>query len=304
MQPPVDITAKSWGMVAVLGLIWGSTFLVIEVALEGITPFWLAAGRITFAALLTSAIWGLRGWQFHLGPDRDWSGLFAVGLLSTAIPFQLLSWGQQYVTSAFAGVSMASVALIVLPLSHFLIPGERITPRRLLGFIIGFFGVVVLLGQQSFVATGAASEWLGRIACLLAASCYAISSVIMRRLPAIDAIGLSAVTLIIGAVFVVSVALTAEGPPPMLTKQTLIILAFLGLVPTAGANLIRVLLIRSAGPVFMSLTNYQVPMWSVILGILVLGEPVHNSLFIALILILCGVGLSQYGALRRLFGRT
>jgi drug/metabolite transporter (DMT)-like permease len=199
---------------------------------------------------------------------------------------------------------MASVALIVLPLSHFLIPGERITPRRLLGFIIGFFGVVVLLGQQSFVATGAASEWLGRIACLLAASCYAISSVIMRRLPAIDAIGLSAVTLIIGAVFVVSVALTAEGPPPIPTKQTLIILAFLGLVPTAGANLIRVLLIRSAGPVFMSLTNYQVPMWSVILGILVLGEPVHNSLFIALILILCGVGLSQYGALRRLFGRT
>jgi drug/metabolite transporter (DMT)-like permease len=100
------------------------------------------------------------------------------------------------------------------------------------------------------------------------------------------------------------VALTAEGPPPIPTKQTLIILAFLGLVPTAGANLIRVLLIRSAGPVFMSLTNYQVPMWSVILGILVLGEPVHNSLFIALILILCGVGLSQYGALRRLFGRT
>ena len=126
----------------------------------------------------------------------------------------------------------------------------------------------------------------------------------MRRLPAIDAIGLSAVTLIIGAVFVISVALTAEGPPPMLTKQTLIILAFLGLVPTAGANLIRVLLIRSAGPVFMSLTNYQVPMWSFIFGILVLGEPVHNSLFIALILILFGVGLSQYGALRRLFGRT
>ena len=138
MQPPVDITAKSWGMVAVLGLIWGSAFLVIEVAFEGITPFWLADGRITFAALLTSAIWGLCGCRFHLGPDRDWSGLFALGLLSTAIPFQLLSWGQQSVTSAFAGVSIASVALIVLHLSYFLILGERITSRRLLWFIIGF----------------------------------------------------------------------------------------------------------------------------------------------------------------------
>ena len=303
MQQPVDITAKNWGMVTALGLIWGSTFMIIELALEGITPFWLAAGRIAFAALLTTAIWGLRGWQFHRGPERDWSGLFVVGLLSTAVPFQLLSWGQQYVTSAFAGVSMASVALVVLPLSHFLIPGERITRRRLLGFIIGFVGVVVLLGQQSFVSTGAPFEWLGRIACLLAASCYAVSSVIMRRLPAIDTIGLSAVTLIIGAVFVIAFAVAIEGPPPMPSQQTILILAFLGLVPTAGANLLRVLVIRSAGPVFMSLTNYQVPMWSVILGILILGEPVHTSLFLALALILCGVGLSQYGALKRLFRR-
>ncbi len=76
--------------------------------------------------------------------------------------------------------------------------------------------------------------------------------------------------------------LYGRGPTAHTHQKTLIILAFLGLVPTAGANLIRVLLIRSAGPVFMSLTNYQVPMWSVILGILVLGEPMHNSLFIAL----------------------
>jgi len=166
MQPPVDITAKSWGMVAVLGLIWGSTFLVIEVALEGITPFWLAAGRITFAALLTSTIWGLRGWRFHLGPDRDWSGLFVVGLLSTAIPFQLLSWGQQYVTSAFAGVSMASVALIVLPLSHFLIPGERITPRRLLGFIIGFSELWSCWGNRALSRPAQPqSGWAGSLAC-------------------------------------------------------------------------------------------------------------------------------------------
>ena len=109
MQTAPDITPRSLIMVAVLGLIWGSTFLVIKVALEGITPFWLAAGRVSFAALLTTAVWGLRGWRFHLGLERDWGGLIIVALLSTAVPFQLLSWGQQYVTSAFAGVSMASV---------------------------------------------------------------------------------------------------------------------------------------------------------------------------------------------------
>ena len=80
-------------------------------------------------------------------------------------------------------------------------------------------------------------------------------------------------------------------------------LAFLGLVPTAFANLLRVLVVRSAGPVFMSLVNYQVPVWSVVLGALILAEPLPPSLLYAMALILAGVGLSQYGALRRLFGR-
>jgi len=190
-----------------------------------------------------------------------------------------------------------------LPLAHVLIPVEQITRRRLLGFVIGFIGVVVLLGQQSLTSTGAMLEWPGRIACVMAASCYAISSVFMRRLPPIDVIGLAAVPLIIGSFFVVAVAFAIEGPPPLPSGETLMILAFLGIIPTAGANLLRVLVVRSAGPVFMTLTNYQVPMWSVILGILVLGEPFHASFLVALGFILCGVCLSQYGALKRLFGR-
>jgi drug/metabolite transporter (DMT)-like permease len=88
----------------------------------------------------------------------------------------------------------------------------------------------------------------------------------------------------------------------MPSTQTLLIIAFLGLVPTAAANFLRVTVVRTAGPVFMSLTNYQVPIWSVVMGIILLGEPAPPSLLLALVLILAGVGLSQYGALRRLFG--
>ena len=80
------------------------------------------------------------------------------------------------------------------------------------------------------------------------------------------------------------------------------VLVFLGLVPTAAANLLRVLVVRGAGPVFMSLVNYQVPVWSVVLGALILSEPLPPALLYAMVLILAGLGLSQYGALRRLFG--
>ncbi len=290
-------------MVATLGLTWGATFLVTEVALEGMTPFWLAAARISFAAIVTVPIWRWFGGQLFLEPPSgtDMWIVLIIGAFSTAIPFMLLAWGQQYTTGGFAGVSMASVGLIVLPMAHFFVPGERLTLRRSLGFIIGFVGVCVLIGGQAFDTTGADLEWAGRMACVAAACCYGISSVLMRRLPAIDPIGLSTILLLIAATICVPMALIQEGVPQIPSTDTLMVIAFLGLVPTAAANFLRVLVVRSAGPVFMSLTNYQVPVWSVVLGAWLLSEPLPPSLIYALALILAGVGLSQYGALSRLF---
>lgn len=303
MTQTPNITPVSWLMITVLAFTWGGTFMVTEIALEGITPFWLAAARISFAAVLMVAIWWALGFKlFETRPTRStWVAACAIGALNSAVPFMLLAWGQQYVTSGFAGVSMASVALIILPLAHFLVPGERITPRKAVGFLIGFVGVCILIGAQAFEATGAALETPGRIACIGAAFCYAVSSILMRNLPAVDTIGLSTVLLLAAAAIVVPIALIVEGPPPMPDQKTLIVLSFLGLIPTAAANLLRVTVVRTAGPVFMSLTNYQVPVWSVLLGALILSEPLPPALILALALILTGVGLSQYGALTRLF---
>lgn len=300
MQP--DITAKSWIMVATLGLVWGASFLFIELALTGVGPFWLTASRILFAGLLTTAIWKMRGRPLYETDERaGWVPLLAVGVLSSALPFVAISWGQQFVTSGFAGVSMAAVALVVLPLAHFFVPGERLTLRRSLGFLIGFIGVAVLIGPEAFRSTEVDGELFGRFACVLGAACYAVSSVLMRRLPPVDPVGLSAVTLLIGAVPVTVLAAIVEGVPPMPSAEVAMVILTLGLVQTAAANLLRVMVIRSAGPVFMSLTNYQVPLWSVLLGVLLLGESVEASLFMAMVLILTGVFLSQWGALRRLF---
>jgi drug/metabolite transporter (DMT)-like permease len=292
-------------MIAALGLIWGGTFPVTELALEGITPFWLAASRVSLGAALTVLIWQLRGGHLFRTPPkaRDFMTLAIIGALSSAVPFSLLAWGQQYVTAGFAGVSMASTALIVLPLAHFLVPGERITWRRALGFVVGFLGVVILIGGQAFENTGAAHELPGRLACIGASTCYAFSSILMRRLPGIDSLGLAAVLLVFGSAYVIPMAWIVEGPPPMPDAQTLGALAFLGLIPTALANLLRVTVVRTAGPVFMSLVNYQVPLWSVLMGVWFLGEAVPSSLFWAMLLILTGLGLSQYGALVRLFAR-
>ncbi|KIN64548.1 Membrane protein [Sulfitobacter noctilucicola] len=293
-------------MIAALAFIWGGTFLVTEVALTGMPPFWIAASRIGFAAIVMLVIWAWRGFLlFDTRPSRaDLLTTFAISGLSGAIPFALLAWGQQHVTSGFAGVSMASTALIILPLAHFLVPGERMTWRRVLGFVVGFIGVAILIGGQAFETNGGTLETAGRIACFGASSCYALSSILMRRLPAVDAIGLATILLLIGSLYSIPLALIADGPPPMPTTDILLVLLFLGLVPTAAANFLRVLVVRSAGPVFMSLVNYQVPVWSVVLGALILSEPLPPTLLYAMVLILAGLGLSQYGALRRLFGKA
>lgn len=292
-------------MVATLGFTWGGTFLVTELALEHWTPFWLAAGRILFGAVTMLWIWRVMGLRlFHSPPEpTTWLSLVAIGGFSTGIPFMLLAWGQQYVTAGFAGVSMASVALIVLPMAHLFVPGERMTLRRSIGFVIGFAGVCILIGGQAFDTTGSELEWAGRLACVAAASCYGVSSVLMRRLPPVDPVGLATMLLVVAALIVVPTAIIQEGRPALPGLNGWVIIAILGLVPTAAANLLRVMVIRSAGPVFMSLTNYQVPIWSVLLGAYFLAEPLPSSLLSAMVLILAGVALSQLGALRRLFTR-
>lgn len=303
MTQAPDITRTSWLMVALLGLTWGSTFLVIELALKGIGPAWLAASRILFASILMLVVQAFRRAPLFLDDSpKPWGLLIIVGLLSSAVPFNLLSWGQQYTTSGFAGVSMAAVALIVLPLAHFLVPGEQLSWRKITGFVTGFIGVCILIGGQAFDSTGSALEPLGRAACLGAAGCYAVSSVLMRRLPPVDPVNLSGVLLIIGAAVVLPNALITEGFPTGISTETLFWIALLGLIPTAAANILRVMLIRQSGPTFMSIVNYFVPVCSVIMGWLILSEPLPGSLLAAMALILSGVGLSQYGALKRLFG--
>ncbi|AHD10580.1 DMT family transporter [Phaeobacter gallaeciensis] len=298
-----NIAPRYWLMIAILGFVWGGTFLLIKLALEGTTPFWLAASRIGFAALLLCAIWGIRG--FKLFKDQtNWPSLILIGVLSTALPFMLISWGQQHVSSGFTGISMAAIPLMVLPLAHVFIPGEQMTLRRLIGFCIGFVGVALLIGGKAFTSSGSELESYGRAACLSSAACYSVSSILTRRLPPVDPLGLAAILLVIGSTIIVPVAWMAEGPPVVPDNRTLLIAAVLGLIPTAAANLLRVIVVREAGPTFMTLTNYQVPIWAVVLGAVFLGEELPPSMLLAMTLILGGLGLSQFGRLKRLFGGT
>ncbi|MEP1496747.1 DMT family transporter, partial [Pseudophaeobacter sp.] len=175
---------------------------------------------------------------------------------------------------------------------------------RLVGFVIGFVGVAILIGGKAFASSHSELELWGRLACVSAAGCYAVSSILTRRLPPVDPVGLAAVLLLIGSVIILPVAWSIEGAPPLPNHQTLALIALLGLIPTAAANLLRVIVVREAGPTFMTLTNYQVPIWAVLLGAVFLNEALPASMMLAMALILTGLCISQWGALTRLFTRS
>jgi drug/metabolite transporter (DMT)-like permease len=299
------IAPVNWLRLIVLGAMFGAAFMFVRVALDGVGPHMVVAARLSLGAVLLLVITVVRGARLPSlsGPNARviWLSALGMALFSNAVPFFLLSWGQQYAPSSFAGVCMAIVPLLILPLAHLFVPGERMHLRRLIGFVIGTLGVFVLIGPAAFSMSGDENALLARLGFVGAACCYAIGAIVTRLCPKVDMLGLSAAALSIAAMIFTPYAFWVEDLPAEVPMRSLLAMLYLGIFPTGLAQLLLVQVIRSAGPVFMSLVNYQVPIWSVFLGLVVLGEDLPPGLFWALVLILTGLALAQFGALKRLF---
>ena len=295
MQIP---SLTNWLSILALGVIWGGTFMVVSIALQGYGPLTVACARTTLGAAALLVLMRALNRPLPSFDGRMWKYLIIIGLLNTALPFALLSWGQQYVPSAFAGISMAALPLFVLPLAH-IFTDEKLSTRNLVGVTLGFVGAVVLIGP-SILRIGSGWEPLGQIACIAAALSYAISSIMTRRCPPIDPITMAALLLVVGAIALIPAMLIVEGVPTIADRTSTIAIIFLGIVPTALAALLRVYTIRSAGAVFLTLVNYQVPVWSMIFGAWILSEILPLRFFIALGLIMFGLIISLWSSLRTL----
>ena len=300
MTPPRP-SPLAWALLLLLGLIWGGSFLGVALALEGFGPISVAAVRIVIAAGILVGVAVATG--TGLPPTRTatgrriWLHCFGMALLSNVLPFSLLAWGQQYVSSGFAGITMAVVPLLVLPLAHVFVPGERMSPRRVAGFLVGFAGTVLLVGPAGGEAA-AEGTLLARLACMAAPVCYAFGAIVTRRAPPAPHLAFGAASLAIAAAMILPVALAVEGWPRAVPPVAWAGVVYLGVLPTALATFILVRLIQTAGPSFLSLVNYQVPIWAVLIGMAVLGEALPPQFVGALALILAGLAVSQTGRRR------
>lgn len=295
----MSATLRDWILLFSLGLIWGASFTFTTIATADFGVLTLAAGRLVIGAGVLSLILRIRGERlpglFEAGNRRFWVFALASALVTNAFPFTFLSFAQRYVDSSFAGVTMASVPLFVLPLAHMLVPGERMTVRRCAGFALGFTGILILFGPEALSEIGGETVLiLAQLACLATAFCYALGSIVAKLAPQVGLLRFGTAALLLAAVLSVPLALVAEGLPAGLpSAEGMGALVYLGLLPTGLATLMLLSVIASAGPGFLSLVNYLVPVWAVVFGVLLLGESLTWQMAGAVVMIFSGLAVSQ-----------
>ncbi len=287
------MSKRAWFCFFAVSVLWGIPYLFIKVAVDdGVPPAFLAWVRVTLAALLLGAL----AWRLGLlGQLRGrWRVVAIYAVIEVAIPFPLIGAGEQFVSSSLAAILIASVPLIVALLAIRFDQAERATGRRLVGLLIGFTGVIALVGID---VAGDGRELLGAGAILLAALGYAIGPMLLKRkLADLDPRALMAGAMAV-ATIVLAPAAVAAPPTERLSTDAVIAIVVLGVLCTAAAFVLFGALVAEVGPGRATVITYVAPMVAVGLGIAVLGERPGAGAIAGLLLIIAGSWLSTSGRL-------
>lgn len=289
------MNAKQWSAFIFLTFIWGASFLWIKIAVQEVSPLTVVTLRL-FMALLALIVFLVikkpgvpHGW-------RLWGVLMLQGLLSTAIPWLLITWAEKSIDSALATVLNATVPLFTIVIAHFFLTDDRVTSRRIVGLLIGLVGVFVLVHEE-LIASWSTEEGvvslalLGQGAMLLASASYGISNVYARvKLRGTAPIVQAFYTMLLADAVMWIVTPVIE-PGFTLPKKTLtwVAITWLGMLGAGVCYLVFYHLLHSIGPTRVAMVTYTVPVVGVTLGVVFLDEKLDWAMVIGTILIVSGV---------------
>ncbi len=317
---------RVWAFFLALSFVWGSSFLFIKEGLdEGLPPFTLVSYRLGIAALFLVAV--LRVGGGTLPRSRDAIGrLIVLAILNVAVPFTLLTWGEQYITSAVTSIFNGLVPLFAIVIAALVLHDEPITLNRLGGLLVGFLGAVLLASPNLGAANSADSTQalVGEIAVTGAALSYAAAAVYARRAitgrafindpvtgprpPAPAEIAL--VQVAVAGVIVALLAIVVEPHPGGIVAVPAsglawFSVAWLGVLGSGVAYLLYFRILRAWGATRSTLVTYVMPIVGIALGVTFLHEVLHPAEILGSALVIGGLALasSPYGQ-RRLYGRA
>ena len=274
-----------------LALLWGSNFLWIKIALDGLSPVQVTFSRLVLGAVVLIVIVWVRREPW----PRSWSfvgHLVVAALLANAVPYLLFAVGEQTVDSSIAGVLNASTPLFTVLVALAVRQDTRISLVRSVGLVLGFAGTVVIFQPWNTVA----GSVIGALACLAASVSYALSYVYMSRYLAPRGQSpfiLAAGQLTCAAVLLALVVPMAGMQPIHLAAPVVWAMVALGPIGTGLAYIVNYRLVIDGGATSASTVTYLIPIVSVALGALVLSEPLTPAMIAGGVVVLVGVALAR-----------
>lgn len=283
--------ADDYALLVLLGFVFGSTYLFISLGLQTVPPITLAALRALVGALALMVLTQVFG---HAIPRdaRSWRAFTMIGFFGGAVPFTLMSFAQQRIDSSLASIIITSMPLFTLALAH-AFTDDRASPRKIAGVVIGFMGILLLLGPAALRGQG--SSLLGQFLYLGVALSYSVMGIMIRRLGAGSGTALSrtACSNVMATVMLVPLAFLFEQPAAISPSLNSIIgVLGLGLISSTLGQFLVFRLNATAGPNFASANNYMGPPVGIMWGVLLLGEEITWLRIAAMLVIFAGIAFA------------
>jgi drug/metabolite transporter (DMT)-like permease len=288
MTDQKSLSGRAWAEMLVLALIWGGSFLSIRIALDEISPLMSVAHRVTWAMLVLWVVVAVMRIPLPRNP-RIWFAFLVMGLLNNVIPFVLMAWGQLHIESGLTSILNAFTAVVGVVMAALFFSDERLTPRKIIGVVLGFFGVSVAIGLENFKNFDLRS--LAQLAVIGGTVAYAVAGVWARK----NLVGmppqLAAAGMLTGAtVIMLPLVYFVEGLPTFdLQRRTLVAIGYYAVIATAAAYLLYYRVLAMAGSGNLMLVTLLVAPIAITLGAVVLGEKLSANAFVGFVILAVGL---------------
>jgi len=270
----------------ILCLIWSTTWMAIRVLVRDVPPLWAAGVRFALAAAIMLLISAIRGSRAPQGP-REWRAVCVLGISMIAVPFGLIFWAEQFVASSMTAVLYSTMPLCVAALTPWM--SKHSVPRSaIFGMVVGAGGIAVLFGQGLTATRG---TLLGGVAILLAVVSNSFSILFAKReISGMDPVVATSWQFLVGAVALLAGSLGMErGRASQWTPHAVIALLFLALAGSAVAFGLYYWLLRHVQPYQISTLSLVAPILAILVGAVILREPVPPLMLVASLVVLAAV---------------
>jgi drug/metabolite transporter (DMT)-like permease len=292
------MTGKEWGLLLLLGAIWGGAFFFARIAVAEIPPLNLVFFRVAIAAVALQIYLAVAGPSFRLALPMAGS-FVGLALLNNIIPFSLMFVGQTELGAGAASILNATTPFWTMILANLLTSDEKLTVNKIVGVIIGIAGAAVMIGP-GVIADMGAPAW-AKLALIGTAVSYAFATIYGRRFKSLPVSVVATGQITAGAIVMLPVVLITHGTEGLFSASstTWSAVLALALLATSVAYIIFFSLLSSAGSTNTSLVTFIVPVSAIVLGALFLGERLETFEFAGMALIAIGLVVIDGRMLRR-----